>query len=82
MQRDLFSAYLSRYINDDDELQVSQARRDWERTEPFLTQAWSEYKTASVRTSSKPGGVIPPAEQNCVKANQQCQIALNKGKKR
>lgn len=50
MHRDLFSAYLSRYINDDDELNVSQAHRDWERTEPFLTQAWSEFKMASART--------------------------------
>lgn len=82
MQRDLFAAYLSRYVNDNDELQVSQAQSNWGRTEPFLTQAWSEFKTASVRTSSKPGGVISPAEQNCVKANQKRQIALKKGEKR
>ncbi|BAZ09152.1 transposase, IS608 family protein [Calothrix sp. NIES-4071] len=81
MQRDLFSAYLSRYVNDNSELNVSQARRDWERTEPFLTQAWSEFKTASTKTSSKSGGVISPAEQNCVKTKQPNQIALNKGKK-
>ncbi|BAZ17104.1 transposase, IS608 family protein [Calothrix sp. NIES-4071] len=53
MQRDLFSAYLSRYVNDNSELNVSQACRDWERTEPFLTQAWSEFKTASAQTSSR-----------------------------
>ncbi|BDA68648.1 transposase, IS608 family [Calothrix sp. PCC 7716] len=52
MHRDLFSAYLARFINDNDELNVSQARRDWERTEPFLTQAWSEFKMASAKTSS------------------------------
>jgi putative transposase len=81
MQRDLFSAYLSRYVNDNSELNVSQARRDWERTEPFLTQAWSEFKMASAKTSSKPSGVISPVEPNCVKTKQPSQIALNKGEK-
>lgn len=81
MHRDLFSAYLARFINDSDELNVSQARRDWERTEPFLTQAWSEFNMASAKTSSKPGGVIFPAEPNCVETKQPNQIAFKKGKK-
>lgn len=53
MQRDLFSAYLSRFVNDDSELQVTQATSNWGRTEPFLTQAWREFKTASAKTSSR-----------------------------
>jgi putative transposase len=58
MQRDLLSAYLSRFVNDCDELEVTQVQSDWERAEPLLMQAWSEYKTASTRTSSESGCVI------------------------
>ena len=80
MQRDLFSAYLGRFINDNDELQVSQVIKDWERAEPLLTQAWSEFKTASTKPSAESGRVISPSERDCVKLNQSSQIA-GEGKK-
>ncbi len=45
MHRDLFSAFLARNVNDSDELQAaSQIQSDWERTEPFCTQAWREHR--------------------------------------
>lgn len=81
MQRDLFSAYLGRFVNDCDELQVSQVLSNWERAEPLLMQAWREYTTASTKSSTESGCVISSSERNCIKRNQSSQIACKKGKK-
>ncbi|MFB2920287.1 MULTISPECIES: hypothetical protein [Aerosakkonema] len=45
MHRDLFSAYLSRFVNDEDNLLLHLAQDEWERTEPFLMQAWKDFQT-------------------------------------
>jgi putative transposase len=81
MQRDLFSSFLCRYVNDNDELQVFQVQSDWERAEPLLTQAWGEYKTASTKSSTESGSVISSSERVCVEGKQSSQIAFNEGKK-
>lgn len=45
MHRDLFSAYLSRYINnDEDNLLLHLAQSEWERLEPILMQAWKDFQ--------------------------------------
>jgi hypothetical protein len=45
MHRDLFSAYLSRFVNDEDNLLLHLALSEWERTESFLMEAWKEFQT-------------------------------------
>ncbi len=39
MQRDLFSAYLARFV-EDDALQVAKANQSWPGAEPLLRTAW------------------------------------------
>ncbi len=41
MQRDLFSAYLARFV-EDDALQVAKARESWLGSEPILRTAWQQ----------------------------------------
>jgi putative transposase len=41
MQRDLFSAYLARFV-DDDALQVAKAHESWPGAEPLLRTAWQQ----------------------------------------
>ena len=40
MHRDLFSAYLARYVNDDECLLLHDARQEYQRSEPILRSAW------------------------------------------
>lgn len=42
MHRDLFSAYLSRYVNQDDILSLLDARNGYCGAEPLLTEAWQK----------------------------------------
>ena len=44
MHRDLFSAYLARYVNDDECLLLQSARQEWTRSEPILRSAWQTYQ--------------------------------------
>ena len=44
MHRDLFSAYLARYVNDDDCLLLHDARQEYQRSEPILRSAWQAYQ--------------------------------------
>ena len=40
MHRDLFSAYLARFVNDDECLLLQSAQQEWDRSEPILRSAW------------------------------------------
>ncbi|MEN9871139.1 MAG: hypothetical protein RLZZ171_2127 [Cyanobacteriota bacterium] len=44
MHRDLFSAYLARYVNDDDCLSMHDARQEYQRSESILRSAWQAYQ--------------------------------------
>jgi hypothetical protein len=44
MHRDLFSAYLARYVNDDDCLSLHDARQEYQRSESILRSAWQAYQ--------------------------------------
>lgn len=44
MHRDLFSAYLARYVNDDDCLSLQDARTEYQRSESILRSAWQVYQ--------------------------------------
>lgn len=76
MQRDLFSSFLARHVNDYDELQVSEAQVAWERAELLLTQAWREYKTREQVSASESRSSHSPSERVCVEGKQPNQIAF------
>jgi putative transposase len=75
MHRDLFSAYLSRHVNDNDELEVSAVQSDWVRTEPFLVQAWGEFKNREQVSESESRLSHSSVERVCTKRKQPSQIA-------
>lgn len=86
MHRDLFSAYLSRYVNDEDNLLLHLAQSEWERTEPFLMQAWKacpEHSRREFQTNCEPVGASKsrlshsPSEQFCMELGTVNQIAIN-----
>ena len=45
MHRDIFSAFLSRYINEDDTLSLQDAQYEYPRLEQTLWLAWQQYQT-------------------------------------
>lgn len=44
MHRDLFSAFLARYVNDEDNLLLQSAQQEWTRLESVLKSAWQEFQ--------------------------------------
>jgi hypothetical protein len=59
MHRDLMSAYLSRFVNQDDRLSVQDARSGYRGAEPLLTEAWQESLNRE-RVGSSESGLIAP----------------------
>ncbi|MBR8840212.1 MAG: transposase [Stigonema ocellatum SAG 48.90 = DSM 106950] len=53
MHRDLFSAYLSRYVNQDDRLSLQDATSQYPGSESILMDAWQESKNRKQVGSSK-----------------------------
>ncbi len=51
MHRDLFSAYLSRFVNDEDNLLLHLAASQWEKSEPILLEAWEVFKQTAKRVA-------------------------------
>ena len=76
MQRDLFSAYLSRYVNQD-ALSLHDALFEYQRSEPILLEAWKQYhqKTASKVSESEIPCTDYPVEQFSNKLGKVDQIA-------
>jgi len=70
MQRDLFSAYLARYV-DQDTLSLRSAQAEWERLEPTLMAAWEEYQQSAKRVAACESGKADPSPE---------QIAIGTGK--
>jgi putative transposase len=56
MQRDLFSAYLARYV-DDDELTLQNAQIEYLRLEPVLLAAWQRSKINCERVALTAGHI-------------------------
>jgi putative transposase len=64
MHRDLFSAYLSRFVNDEDNLLLHLALHEWERSESILMEAWKEFQTNCERVSASESRMShSPSEQ-------------------
>ena len=51
MHRDLFSAFLARYVNDEDNLLLQSAQQEWKRLESVLKSAWREFQINCKRVS-------------------------------
>ena len=88
MHRDLFSAFLSRHVNDihvvcrrQDNLLLHLARDEWGRLEPILTEAWEEFQQSANQVSASESRLChSPSERISVEDRSISQIA-NKGKK-
>ncbi|WP_226579382.1 hypothetical protein [Microseira wollei] len=59
MHRDLFSAYLSRYVNQDDKLSLQDARDGYRGAESLLLEAWQESLNRKQVSSSESGLIAP-----------------------
>ena len=55
MHRDLFAAYLSRFVNDD-VLSLQDAVDRYPGTEPFLEEAWKRYQQTAKRVGESESG--------------------------
>ncbi|MGF1674792.1 MAG: RNA-guided endonuclease TnpB family protein [Rivularia sp. (in: cyanobacteria)] len=75
MHRDLMSAYLSRFVNQDDQLSVQDARSGYRGAEPLLTEAWQESLNRE-RVGSSESGLIAP-ERFSEKLGKINQIAVS-----
>ncbi|MFB2968395.1 RNA-guided endonuclease TnpB family protein [Aerosakkonema sp. BLCC-F183] len=81
MHRDLFSAYLSRYINDEDNLLLHLAQNEWERSEPILMQAWKDFQINCEQLGASESRLSrSPSEQFCMKLGTVNQIAIKERK--
>ena len=63
MHRDLFSAYLARYVNDEDNLLLQSAQQEWNRSEPILRSAWQAFLRNCEQVAQKCGLGGFPHEQ-------------------
>jgi len=73
MHRDLFSAYLSRFVNEENTLSVQDAASQYPGMEPSLLEAWERFKqTANQLGSSERRQTHSPLERfsNEVKITQ------------
>jgi len=79
MQRDLFSAYLARYVNQD-ELLLQDAVNQYPGSEPILVEAWKQYRQSANRVSVSESGLAdsPPERisQKLGTVNQISQFGL------
>lgn len=80
MHRDLFSAFLARYI-DRDTLSLHSAQVEWKRLEPILMEAWQLYRQRTSRVGESERKKFDPSSE-CVSINSgvSSQIA-NTGRK-
>jgi hypothetical protein len=59
MHRDLFSAYLSRFVNQDDTLSWQDAASQYPGAEPLLSDAWQQSKNRK-QVGDVESGLIAP----------------------
>ncbi|KYC36437.1 transposase [Scytonema hofmannii PCC 7110] len=77
MHRDLMSAYLSRFVNQDDKLSLQDARDGYRGAESLLTEAWQE-SLSREQVSLSESGLIAP-ERFSDKLGKIDQIAVSGG---
>lgn len=64
MHRDLFSAYLARFVDENDQLDADTARERYAGLEPILWGAYQRYESQSTSTKASPesGAACSPSE--------------------
>lgn len=67
MHRDLFSAFLARYV-DRDTLSLHDAQVEWQRLEPILMEAWELYRQRTSRVGESENKKLDPSFE-CVSIN-------------
>ena len=76
MHRDLFSAFLARHINDEDNLLLQSAQKEWTRLESVLKSAWQEFQINCKRVSASESRLChSPSEQFDLKLGNISQIS-------
>ena len=76
MHRDLFSAFLARYVNDEDNLLLQSAQKEWKRLESVLKSAWQEFQINCKRVSESESRLShSPSEQFDLKLGSISQIS-------
>lgn len=76
MHRDLFSAFLARHINDEDNLLLQSAQKEWIRLESVLKSAWQEFQINCKRVSESESRLShSPSEQFDLKLGNISQIS-------
>ena len=79
MHRDLFSAYLSRHVNQD-QLSLHDAVSQYQGAEPLLLEAWKRHQQAAKRVGdAESPWSDSPAEQLSNKLGKFSQIAVPRG---
>lgn len=79
MHRDLFSAYLARYVNQD-KLSLQDAASQYQSSEPILMEAWKQYQQTANRVgSSESPQSDSPAERFSSSLGKFSQIAVPTG---
>ncbi|MGB3206811.1 MAG: transposase [Crinalium sp.] len=77
MHRDIFSAYLARYINEDDTLSLQDAVNEYPGLESILRSAWQQYQTNCEQVSASESRLSHlPWEQFDLKGKTVNQIAV------
>jgi putative transposase len=81
MHRDIFSAFLSRYVNEDDTLSLQDAVNQYPRLESILRSAWQQYQTNCEQVSASESRLSHlPSEQFDLKGKSVNQIAIKREK--
>jgi hypothetical protein len=79
VQRDLFSAYLSRYVDEDGKLSLQDASDSYPGAEPLLVEAWKQYQQTANRVGDAESGQShSPLERFSKKLGKCSQIAARK----
>ncbi|MEC4818900.1 MAG: transposase, partial [Scytonema sp. PMC 1069.18] len=81
MHRDLMSAYLSRYVNQDDLLSLQDARSGYRGAEPLLLEAWQESLNRERVGSPESGLIVPERFSNKLKQVDQIAECLQSERK-
>ncbi|MUG94089.1 transposase [Scytonema sp. UIC 10036] len=81
MHRDLMSAYLSRYVNQDDRLSLQDARNGYRGAESLLLEAWRESLNCEPVGSSESGLIALEQFSNKAGKIDQIAVSLESGRK-
>lgn len=81
MHRDLFTAYLSRHVDQNDRLSLLDARNGYRGSEPILLDAWQEFLNREQVSSSESGLIAPERLSNKLRNADQIVVSKESGRK-